>query len=183
MRFSHPWRHPGGRRPDARDHPHGAKGSEDGAHSVSTGFEGDKKGGPFEIDGDLATDIRPIGKSGIRINGGYFAFHRDIFDYLGPGEAAALSRRLTALLRPGGLMMALFTTEPRHEAASRRYIIADADHLRHRPAPGARWARTVWPLRDIEVLLAPLEVRQSHLLAHRQREMLLRRPSAPGKDG
>ena len=79
--------------------------------------------------------------------------------------------------------MALFTTEPRHEAVSRRYVIADADHLRHRPAPGARWPRKVWPLRDIEVLLAPLEVRQSHLLAHHQREMLLRRPPAPAKEG
>ena len=107
----------------------------------------------------------------------------DIFDYLSRGEAAALARRLTALLRPGGFMMALFTTEPRHEAASRRYVIVDADHLRHRPAPGARWARKVWPLGDIEVLLAPLEVRQSHLLAHHQREMLLRRPHAPGKEG
>lgn len=106
----------------------------------------------------------------------------DVFDYLGRGEASALSRRLTALLRPGGLMMALFTTEPRDEPASRRYVIVDADHLRHRPAPGARWARRVWPLRDIEVLLAPLEVRQSHLLAHHQREMLLRQPLAPGKE-
>ncbi|MFO7693453.1 MAG: class I SAM-dependent methyltransferase [Vicinamibacterales bacterium] len=107
----------------------------------------------------------------------------DVFDYLGRGEAAALGKRLASLLRPGGLLMALFTTEPRHEAASRRYVIVDADHLRHRPAPGARWARKVWPLRDIEVLLSPLEVRQSHLLAHRQREMLLRRPTAPGKEG
>jgi len=107
----------------------------------------------------------------------------DIFDYLGRGEAAALSQRLTALLRPGGVMMALFTTEVRHEAVSLRYVIADADHLRHRPAPGARWPRKVWPLRDIEVLLAPLEVRQSHLLAHHQREMLLRRPPAPAKEG
>ena len=107
----------------------------------------------------------------------------DVFDYVGRGEAAALARRLASLLRPGGLMMALFTTEPRHEVASRRYVIVDADHLRHRPAPGARWARKVWPLRDIEVLLAPLEVHQSHLLTHHQREMLLRRPLAPGKEG
>jgi hypothetical protein len=33
------------------------------------------------------------------------------------------------------------------------------------------------------VLLAPLAVRQSHRLAHHQREMLLRRPLAPGKEG
>jgi hypothetical protein len=107
----------------------------------------------------------------------------DVFDYLDRAEAAMVSGRLVSLLRPGGLLMALFTTEVRHEAASRRYVIADADHLRHRPAPGARWARKVWPLRDIEVLLAPLEVVQSHLLAHHQREMLLRRPAAPGKEG
>ena len=107
----------------------------------------------------------------------------DLFDYLDRTEAGVVSGRLVSLLRPGGLLMALFTTEPRHEAASRRYVIADADHLRHRPAPGARWARKVWPLRDIEVLLAPLEVLQSHLLAHHQREMLLRRPLAPGKEG
>ena len=107
----------------------------------------------------------------------------DVFDYVGRGEAAALARRLVSLLRPGGLMMALLTTEARHDAVSRRYVIIDADHLRHRPAPGARWARKVWPLRDIEVLLAPLEVYQSHLLAHHQREMLLRRPAAPGKEG
>ena len=107
----------------------------------------------------------------------------DVFDYLGRAEAAMLSRRLASLLRPGGLMMALFTAEPRQVAASWRYVIVDADHLRHRPAPGARWARKVWPVRDIEVLLAPLEVQHTHLLAHHQREMLLRRPLAPGKAG
>jgi hypothetical protein len=107
----------------------------------------------------------------------------DVFDYLGRGEAAGLAGRLSRLLRPGGSMMVLFTTEPRHDASSRRYVIVDEEHLRHRFAPGARWARKVWPCRDIEVLLAPLEVQQSHLLAHHQREMLLRRPPAPGKEG
>jgi hypothetical protein len=106
----------------------------------------------------------------------------DVFDYVGREEAAILSRHLASLLKPGGLMMALFTTEPRHEATSWRYVIVDADHLRHRPAPGARWPRKVWPVRDIEVLLAPLEVQHTHLMAHHQREMLLRRPLAPGKE-
>jgi hypothetical protein len=106
----------------------------------------------------------------------------DLFDYVSRQDAAVLARHVASLLRPGGLMMALFTTEPRHETASRRYVIVDPEHLRHRPAPGARWPRKVWPLRDIEILLAPLEVQQSHLLAHHQREMLLRRPVAPRKD-
>lgn len=107
----------------------------------------------------------------------------DVFDYLDRAEAGMLAGQLSRLLRPGGSMMALFTTEPRHDATSRRYVIVDDEHLRHRLAPGARWARKVWPFRDIEVLLAPLEVQQSHLLAHHQREMLLRRPPAPGKEG
>jgi len=107
----------------------------------------------------------------------------DVFDYAGRREAAALGGRLASLLRPGGLMMAMFTTALRHEPASKRYVIVDGGHLRHRPAPGARWPRRVWPLHDIETLLAPLEVCQSHLLLHQQREMLLRRPLAPGKEG
>jgi hypothetical protein len=107
----------------------------------------------------------------------------DLFDYAGRREGAALAARLASLLRPGGLMLALFTTTPRHEPVSRRYIIVDTDHLRHRPAPGARWPRRVWPLHDLEALLAPLEVSQSHLLMHQQREMLLRKPLAPRKEG
>ena len=107
----------------------------------------------------------------------------DVFDHLNREEAGLLAGKLTALLRPGGLLMALFTTEPRDDTASRRYVIVDEDHLMHRPAPGARWPRRVWPLGDIERLLAPLEVVESHLLAHHQREMLLRKPPARGKEG
>jgi hypothetical protein len=107
----------------------------------------------------------------------------DVFDYAGRREAAAIAARVTSLLRPGGLMLALFTTEPRYVTSSRRYVIVDADHLRHRPAPGARWPRKIWPLHDLEAMLAPLEVQQSHLLVHHQREMLLRRPLAPGREG
>jgi len=106
----------------------------------------------------------------------------DVFDYARREEARALSERLSTVLRPGGLVMALFTTQARDEPASRRYVIVDMEHLRYRPAPGARWERRVWPMRDIEVLLSPLEVVESHLLAHHQREMLLRQPLAGRKD-
>ena len=140
------------------DHPF-ARGEGDG---IEAGLAGKLGQEPGSVDGILAWDV---------------------FDYVGRQDAGVLARRLASLLRPGGLLMALFTTEPRHEASSHRYIIVDADHVRHRPAPGARWPRTVRPLRDIEVLLAPLEVRQSHLLAHHQLEMLLRRPLASGKKG
>jgi glucose-1-phosphate cytidylyltransferase len=39
-----------------------------------------------ESDGDLATQICSLRKSGLRINGGFFAFHRDIFDFIEDGE-------------------------------------------------------------------------------------------------
>jgi len=38
------------------------------------------------VEGDLASDIRPIAKTDILINGGFFAFRREIFDYMENGE-------------------------------------------------------------------------------------------------
>jgi glucose-1-phosphate cytidylyltransferase len=37
-------------------------------------------------DGDLVRDVQPIGQAGLRINGGFFAFRREIFDYIQDGE-------------------------------------------------------------------------------------------------
>ena len=107
----------------------------------------------------------------------------DLFDYASRREAAALAARFASLLRPGGLVLALFATTPRHEPAPGRYVIVDAGHLTRRPAPGARWPREVRPMHDLEALLAPLEVHHSHLLRHQQREALLRKALAPRKEG
>jgi glucose-1-phosphate cytidylyltransferase len=38
------------------------------------------------IDGDLASGIRPMSQAGVRINGGFFAFRSEIFDYMEAGE-------------------------------------------------------------------------------------------------
>lgn len=38
------------------------------------------------VAGDLASVIRPIGTSGILINGGYFIFRKELFDYMQDGE-------------------------------------------------------------------------------------------------
>ena len=37
-------------------------------------------------DGDLVSDIQHVAKSGLRMNGGFFIFRRDIFSYLRQGE-------------------------------------------------------------------------------------------------
>ena len=38
------------------------------------------------VNDDLVTDIQRISRSGLRINGGYFIFRRDIFRYINDGE-------------------------------------------------------------------------------------------------
>jgi glucose-1-phosphate cytidylyltransferase len=38
------------------------------------------------VDGDLASGIRPMSTTGILINGGYFVFRTEIFDYMRDGE-------------------------------------------------------------------------------------------------
>ena len=38
------------------------------------------------FDGDVVKGVHPVGEAGIWINGGFFIFRADIFDYLNPGE-------------------------------------------------------------------------------------------------
>jgi len=102
----------------------------------------------------------------------------DLFDYLRNGEAKILSRQLGTMLKPGGTMMAIFTTVLVDDPSFRKYVIVDADHLRHHRVPSARRAKRVWLGRDVEQLLAPIAVAESHLLTHHQRETLLRQPLA-----
>jgi hypothetical protein len=107
----------------------------------------------------------------------------DLFDYLTPEEAAVLAARLVRVLRPGGLVMACFTTTVLDRLAYRKYIIEDGEHLRHRWLPYSRSAQRVLYARDVDRLFTPLEVVESHLLMHHQRETLLRRPTPGEKDG
>jgi glucose-1-phosphate cytidylyltransferase len=37
-------------------------------------------------DGDVVTGVRPISKAGLWINGGFFIFRTEVFDYIRPGE-------------------------------------------------------------------------------------------------
>jgi len=105
----------------------------------------------------------------------------DVFDYLTPEEAPTLAGRIARVLRPGGLVMAFFTTVHFDRAVYRKYIIEDPGHLRHRWLPYARPPQRVRLGRDVERLFAPLEVAGSYLLTHHQRETLLRRPSGARK--
>jgi hypothetical protein len=106
----------------------------------------------------------------------------DLFDYLDGGEAKILARQLATVLKPGGTMMAIFATVLVDDPSFRKFVIVDADHLRHHRLPSARRARRVWLSRDVERLLAPIEVAESHLLTHHQRETLLRQPFSVRKE-
>jgi len=105
----------------------------------------------------------------------------DLFDYLEAEEASALVGRIARVLRPGGLVMAFFTTVVFDRAVHRKYIIEDPEHLKHRWQAFARPPRRVLLGREVERLFAPLEVAESYLLTHHQRETLLRRPTGPRK--
>ena len=106
----------------------------------------------------------------------------DLFDYLDIGEAKTLARQLATVLKPGGTMMAIFTTVLVDDPSFRKYVIVDADRLRHHRVPSARRAKRVWLGRDVERLFAPIEVAESHLLTHHQRETLLRQPFSDRKE-
>jgi hypothetical protein len=106
----------------------------------------------------------------------------DVFDGLLNTEAKALARQLVAALKPGGLLLGLFTTAPLKDAESRAYAIVDDDHLRCRRVQAARKPARMWLPGDVGALLAPLEVVHSRLLAHHYRETLLRQPAAQRKD-
>lgn len=105
----------------------------------------------------------------------------DLFDYLPTEGAAALAREVKRIVRPGGLIMVLFSTRRIDHPSHRKYVIVDDGHLRHRRYPASRGARRVWLGRDVQRLFAPLVIDESFLLAHGQRETLVRKPPAqPG---
>jgi hypothetical protein len=107
----------------------------------------------------------------------------DVFDRLQRPEAKALAERLVSVLRPGGLLVAWFSTVPPAKDSFRTYVIVDDDHLRWRLVAAPARATRPWLVRDVEVLLAPLEVLQTRLAAHHLRETLLRQPIARRKEG
>lgn len=120
-----------------------------------------------------------------RSGGGLWIRVRQALQDRASGPPANLSRvdervhptkALPRVLRPGGLMMVIFSTSRHDRLVYRKYIIEDGEHLRHRWLPYTRPAQRLLLGRDVERLFAPLEVAESYLLTLDQREMSLRRP-------
>jgi hypothetical protein len=105
----------------------------------------------------------------------------DVFDYLDRPSAQALAGALVALLRPDGVLLALFTTsEPRPETppAYTRHVVVDRGSLQPHNYAGAQGKQRPLMNRDIQRLFAPLCVTCQFLLATHTRELLFRKAAA-----
>lgn len=100
----------------------------------------------------------------------------DVLDYLSPAAAATLAGEVARMLKPGGVGMAIFSTIRSDEERYRKYVMVDEHHLRHRSYPAAQGPHRLWSSRDVQLLWSSLEVDESFLLTHRQRETLFHKP-------
>lgn len=102
----------------------------------------------------------------------------DIFDYLDRPSADRLARQLKRVLRPQGVLLALFSTVDTRstQATYTKHVVVDRTHLQYRPYAGARPKQRPVMSRDIQRLFEPLRITESFLLKTNLREMLFRKP-------
>jgi Methyltransferase domain len=100
----------------------------------------------------------------------------DIFDFLEPAAAKALSREVVRVVRPGGAVMGFFCTKASERVPFTKYEIVEASFsLRHRHHPGSGGPKVVLQNRDIIKMFDGLTVSESFLLKSNTREILLRK--------
>ena len=105
----------------------------------------------------------------------------DIFDYLDKASAQVLARELIRMLRPDGVLFALFNIV---EAATKappgftRYVVADRQNLQYRAYRSGRGKQRPLSPRDIQRLFEPLRISEQFLLKNNLREVLFRKPAA-----
>jgi hypothetical protein len=101
----------------------------------------------------------------------------DVFDFLPKAAAQSLARQIIRMLRPGGAVMAFFSTAAGGTTGFTKYEIVDDHQLRHREHAGAGGPKHVLANRDIIRMFEGLIVSDSFLLKNNTREILLRRKS------
>ena len=101
----------------------------------------------------------------------------DLFDYLDKKSAASLAKQLARLLRPGGVLFALFNAAEPPPAVKTytRFVVVDDTNIQHRPYSGARGKQKPLANRDIQRMFEPLRVIDQFLLKTNTREMLFRK--------
>ena len=100
----------------------------------------------------------------------------DLFDFLDRASGQLLATRLTALLRPGGVLYGFFGASQANLTSYTRFVVEAVNTLRLRTAPATPTARTVWTTRDINRMFDGLTVAESVLLKTSTRETLFRKP-------
>jgi SAM-dependent methyltransferase len=107
----------------------------------------------------------------------------NVFDYLDKAGAQALASQLARILRPDGVLLAMFTTsepQPGAPPTYTRHVVVDQANLQHRPYPAARGKQRPLLNRDIQRMFEPLRIAEQFLLKTNQREVLFRKPVANG---
>ncbi len=101
----------------------------------------------------------------------------DLFDYLDKASAQALAKQLARMLRPGGVLFALFnaTEAPPTSKTYTRFIVVDEATIQHRAYAAARGKQKPLPNRDIQRMFEPLRVIDQFLLKSNTREVLFRK--------
>jgi len=101
----------------------------------------------------------------------------DLFDYLDKPAAHALAKQLVRVLRPGGMLFALFnaTEAVAPTKTYTRFVVGDEETIQHRPYAAARGKQKPLPNRDIMRMFEPLRVTDQFLLKTNTREMLFRK--------
>jgi SAM-dependent methyltransferase len=98
----------------------------------------------------------------------------DLFDYLAPSQADALTAEVRRILKPRGLLLAFFHFDRKAAAQHIRYRVIQDDRLEYLPATAA-YNRRVYENTEIQTLFREFDFVNSCLLANQVREMLVRR--------
>jgi 2-polyprenyl-3-methyl-5-hydroxy-6-metoxy-1,4-benzoquinol methylase len=105
----------------------------------------------------------------------------DVFEHLTVPEARLLASRITAMLRPHGVLVLGFSGEWRGESGYATYEIVDRETLRRQFHSGPLQQARVLTTREAMEMFRGLAVVDTFLLSTRAYEMLFRKPSQPDR--
>jgi len=98
----------------------------------------------------------------------------DIFDFLPPAEAQIFAKDLQRVVKPGGVVLAYFTSrETERREPHRRYRIQARDKIEWIPVSTTRMLRHVYQNRDINLFFQGFKTHTAFVLQNGTREMLL----------